>query len=237
MLIALVAQQVANDWQWRQDVARTKAGLDAQITDSLAMVAERAAVEPCLTQRLADLAAKVAASDGRWKADPYVLPGEHSDAKIVHYAIAPAYRMPGRSYPDDVWQQAKAGGMLAHMTPADIVNYTSAFVEMEGLRTSTEVEHDLAPDLSFLSFDGTLDPTVRARALSTIAKLDAADRSTLNFARLLVEDARALRLRLSPTDEKTLNDNLDIQQKFRGACVDRAATTRLLAPLAQAAAR
>ena len=236
VLIALLAQQIANDWQWRQDVARTKVDLDSEISDAVATVAERAAVEPCLTQRLTDLADRIAASDGRWKADPYVLPGEHAYAGIIHYAIPPAYRMPNRSYFDDAWQQAKAAGMLGHMTPEEVRNYALAYLTVGSIRTAGEAERDLAPELSLLSFNGALDVSTRARALSTIARLDNANRDTLAFARQLADEARALGIYLSPTDEKTFSENLDAQQKFRGPCVDPDAALKLIGPLRDKAA-
>ena len=52
VLIALLAQQVAEEWQWQQTVARTKADLDGQLSWSIVQVAERKAVDRCLTQRL-----------------------------------------------------------------------------------------------------------------------------------------------------------------------------------------
>ena len=70
VLIALIAQQVAENWQWRQTVARTKADLNAQISTAVANSAERAAVDPCLSQRLSQLATKVAESRGEWGATP-----------------------------------------------------------------------------------------------------------------------------------------------------------------------
>ena len=231
VLIALVAQQVAENWQWRQTVARTKADLDDQIHAAIANSAERAAVDPCLSQRLAELATKVAASRGEWKGDPYILPGDLSVTGFVRYAVPRAYRTPERSFPDDVWQQAKAGGVLAHMTPADIALYSDAFANVANLRALSVPENELQPELSFLAFDGPLGPAERARALSTISRLDTINRDTLNRASLLVDNARALGSKLSAADEKMLFGYLDKQRRTRGQCVDSAATLKLIAPI------
>ena len=231
VLIALVAQQVAEDWQWRQTVARTKADLDAQLSSSVANVAERTAVDRCLSARLTDLATKVAASSGEWKGDPYLLPGENSSSEIIHYVIPPAYRAPARSYPDDVWQQAKAAGVLAHLAPSDIALYGLAFSDVDDARSSNADEGQLAAELSFLSFDGPLAASDRSRALSTIAQLDKRNKAIVNAARLLVEDVRTIGSTLSAADEKILFDNLNIQAKFRGQCVDRATALRLIEPI------
>ena len=231
VLIALVAQQVAENWQWRQTVARTKSDLEAQLSSSVANVAERTAVDRCLSARLTDLATKVAASRGEWKGDPYVLPGENSSSEIIHYVIPPAYRAPARSYPDAVWQQAKAAGVLAHLAPADIALYGLAFSDVDDARSSNADEGQLAAELSFLSFDGPLAASERSRALSTIAQLDKRNKAIVNAGRQLVADVRTIGSSLSAADEKILLDNLDIQAKFRGQCVDRAAALRLIAPI------
>jgi len=102
VLIALVAQQVAENWQWRQTVARTKTDLNAQISAAIVNSAERAAVDPCLSQRPSELTTKVAASRGEWQGDPYILPGELSVKEVVRYAVPRVYRTPERIFPDDV---------------------------------------------------------------------------------------------------------------------------------------
>ena len=231
VLIALVAQQVAENWQWQQTVARTKADLDDQIHAAIANSAERAAVDPCLSQRLSELATKIAASRGEWKGDPYILPGASTAKGTVHYAVPRVYRTPERDFPDDVWQQAKAGGVLAHLTPADIALYAEAFANVAALRAYSVPENELQPELSFLAFDGPLGPAERARALSTISRLDTINRDTLNRASLLVDSAKALGSTLSAADEKMLFGYLDNQRRSRGQCVDRAATLKLIAPI------
>ena len=231
VLIALVAQQVAENWQWRQTVARTKADLDDQIHAAIANSAERAAVDPCLSQRLSELATKVAASRGEWRGDPYILLGDLSVKGFVRYAVPRVYRTPERDFPDDVWQQAKAGGVLAHLTPADIALYAEAFANVAALRAYSVPENELQPELSFLAFDGPLGHAERARALSTISRLDTINRDTLNRASLLVNSAKALGSKLSADDEKVLFGYLNNQRQFRGQCVDRAATLKLIAPI------
>ena len=236
VMIALGAQQVADNWQWRQTVARTKSDLNAKISAAVANSAERAAVDPCLSQRLSELATKVAASRGEWEGDPQVLPGELSVKEVVRYAVPLVYRTPDRSFPDDVWQQAKAGGVLSHMTPADIALYADAFTSVATLRSLREPESEGQAELSFLAFDGPISLSDRAHALSTISKLDIINRKTLNGALQLVEAAKAVSASLAVTDEKLLFDNLDIQRRFRGQCVDRAATIKLIAPIRAAGA-
>ena len=173
VLIALVAQQVAENWQWQQTVARTKSDLDDQIHAAIANSAERAAVDPCLSQRLSELATKIAASRGEWKGDPYILPGASTAKGTVHYAVPRVYRTPERDFPDDVWQQAKAGGVLAHLTPADIALYAEAFANVAALRAYSVPENELQPELSFLAL-----PRKKAQRKSKVIKKEEADTQT-----------------------------------------------------------
>ena len=234
VMIALVAQQFAENWQWRQTVARTKSDLDDQIHSAVANSAERAAVDPCLSQRLSELATKVAASRGQWVGDPYNSPGDRTTKGFVEYAVPRVYRTPEREFPGDVWDQAKAGGVLTHMLPADIALYADAFAIIAGLRSLSVPENELQAELSFLAFDGPLSSSERGRALSMIARLDTLNRDTLNRASVLVDSAKLLGGTLSSADEKLLFDHLDRQRAFRGTCVDRAAALRLIAPLRRA---
>ncbi|WP_162888027.1 hypothetical protein [Sphingomonas mesophila] len=231
VLIALVAQQAAENWQWSQTVERTKADLNAQISLAVASSAERTAVDACLSQRLSELAGKVAASRGDWTGDPYILPGERSVKEAVRYAVPRVYRTPQRFYSDDAWQQSKAGGVLTRMDPAEMVQYAEVFAHIAMLQSLKAPEQELQAELSFLAFDGPLNSTERARALSTIARLDVINRDTLNTANQLVKSAQAVGSSLTPVAEKLLFNNLDIQRRLRGRCVDRAATLRLIAPL------
>lgn len=231
VLIALAAQQAVDDWQWRQTVARTKSDLDESIATSIANIAERAAVDPCLTQRLTGLATKVAASRGTWSADPYRLPGEANTAEVVKYAVPVAYRAPSRTYLSDVWEQAKAAGVLVHMAPADIARYADIFDTVVLLAAENNTERDLSSSLSFLSFDGPLATEDRSHALSAISRLDMLNKNIVGDAKLMVGSAAAMGVTLSTDDDKLLLGYLDIQLKFRGTCVDRAAALKLVAPL------
>lgn len=231
VLIALVAQQFAENWQWHQTVARTKSDLNDQIHSAIANSAERMAVDPCLSQRLSELATKVAANRGQWAGDPYYLPGERTTKDVVQYAVPRVYRTPERDFPDDVWDQAKAAGVLTHMLPTDIALYAEAFANVAALRSLSVPENELAAELSFLAFDGPLSASERGRALSTISRLDTLNRETLSRASLLVDNAKLLGGTLSSTDEKLLFGYLDRQRTFRGTCVDRAAALKLIAPL------
>lgn len=231
VLIALGAQQVADDWAWKQKVARTNADLNAQLARNIVYAAERIAVAPCLSQRIAALGAKVAASDGRWTADPYILPGEAKAKDAVRYTLPLAYRAPGRSYPVDVWEQAKASGVLAHMTPADIEARSYAAASIRTLSEGVAAERDLGSDLAALSFDGALGAAERARLLATLSRLDRRNRDAVNTAEQLADDGRKLGVRFNAENRAGMRDILTTQRQFRGSCVDAAAAMRAVAPL------
>ena len=232
VLIALAAQQAVDDWQWRQTVARTKSDLDKSIATSIANIAERAAVDPCLSQRLSDLATKVAASRGTWSADPYRPPGQTKQmVDVVKFAVPVAYRAPLRTYLSDVWEQTKAAGVLSHMAPTDIASYADIFYLVTEFASNNRTERELSSSLSFLSFDGPMTAEDRSRALSDISRLDMLNKFIVSNAKKAAAKAAAMGVTLSADDDKLLLGNLDNQQGFRGTCVDRAAALKLIAPL------
>lgn len=63
VLIALVAQQAVEAWQWRQVVAEESEALDAEVRELWSAMTSRVAVQPCVDRRLADLGAMFARRD------------------------------------------------------------------------------------------------------------------------------------------------------------------------------
>lgn len=163
--------------------------------------------------------------------------GQNWPSETVHYAILPAYPAPGRPHPDDVWQQAKAAGVLGHMEPSDIENYAYAFTDVRDLAERTETERNLSAQLSFLSYDLALSSTDRVHALSTIARLDRLNRDEMRSAESLIGYAKSLAVRFSPAQNKEFQEYLDIGRRCRGTCVDPAAAAKAVAPLRPGAGR
>lgn len=237
VLIALGAQKLFDDWQWRQDVAATKEALNEEIRGNAVVAVERIATAPCLQGRLGDLARKVAGSGERWTGDLLRLGGSGEGLQIAQYRVPVAYRMPTRQYVTDVWEQAKANGTLAHMKAEDVATYSFLYQQIDMLRANGAREAEAMPSLSFLAVDGRLTPETRERALSAIAALDALDAHTQLIGGQVIDAATTLKGKLSPAQEQVLRDNLEAQTRMRGACADVAAALDRIAPLRSAHSR
>ena len=225
VLIALAAQQAVETWRWQQDVERTREDLDDQILYNVALGAERIAVNRCLRERLQLLGAAVAGTNGQWTPLPSV------STSLFKPTLPLVYRAPSRIFTTDVWDQAKANGVLSHMAPEDVQTYSATFAQIADLREHNAEEQSLTPALSFLGFGGRLDPSSRERALTTIASLDSHNSWMLLVAQQVADVAVQSKRRMSDIAIKEAKDRFDLQRKVRGACVDDASGWKMLAPL------
>jgi hypothetical protein len=146
-------------------------------------------------------------------------------------ALPVVYRAPSRVYTTDAWEQAKAYGILNHMKPADVQNYSATYQQIVYLRSLDDDEQRLIPKLSFLGFDGALDPASRERALTAMASLDARNSWLVLVAEQLADAAAKSKRRLSRAVIADLRERLNLQREVRGACVDEAAAWKMLDPL------
>ena len=225
VLIALAAQQAVETWRWQQDVERTREDLDDQILYNVALGAERIAVNRCLRERLQLLGAAVAKTNGQWTPLPPV------GTSLFKPTLPLVYRAPNRIFTTDVWEQAKANGVLSHMAPKDVQTYSATYAQIADLREHNTEETNLTPALSFLGFAGRLDPSSRERALTIIATLDSHNSWMLLVAQQVADVAARSKRRMSEAAIKDARDRFDQQREVRGACVDGVAGWKMLAPL------
>ena len=233
VLIALGAQQAADEWRWRQDVARTKADLDGEILDAAAIGAERVAVSRCLGGRLAELGAKIAASEGRWTQDRF-LAGPDAPNETQTRAIPVVYRAPSRIFTTDAWEQAKSTGILNQMEPQDVTSYSALYEQIADMRNLNRDEWREIPGLASLAFDGAMDADLRERALSRVATLDSYNSKIVLVARQIALAAENHQGRLSATTLENLTLALRNQIRLRGDCVDSRAARDMMKPLMRA---
>lgn len=228
VLLALGAQEVADQWRWSKDVARTKADLDSEILGNVVLSAERVAISQCLRGRIAELRDALVATDGSWKAMPFRgLVDTNPNARVMPVV----YRAPSRVWTTDVWEQAKDKGLFNHMKAEELTRYSGVYEQLRGLRTENSDEQTLQAQLAGLGFDGAIDPTLRSQALSTLAQLDARNHLIVLVAGQLAVVASRLEGRLSRAQLAELGGYITSQRAFRGVCVDEAAARKLLAPL------
>ena len=131
-----------------------------------------------------------------------------------------AYRTPNRPWNDDVWVATQNGGVFTHMPRERVAAFAKVYARMEGLRKVNEFEHQVFPELLYLSFDTPLDAAARQRALATLGKLDWLNGTILLDGERLIDEVRAIRLDFSRTRLKREMAEVErMQRAFRGKCV------------------
>jgi hypothetical protein len=217
VVIALGAQQFVETLQWREEVRRTEEALTIEIADSVLHASERQIVNRCLSDRLAHLIGKVSSNQGPWSGDPMPL---NQSARAVTIVAAAPYRTPNRPWSGNVWEAAQNAGVFNHMRRERVAAFSKVYARMEGLRKVNEVEHQVFPQLLYLSFDTQLDAAARQQALSVLGKLDWLNGTILLDGKMLIDEVKALGLDFSRTSlKRELAEAERSQRAFRGKCV------------------
>lgn len=220
VLIALAAQEAVEDLRWRNEVRLTEDALTIEIADSVVHASERQMVNRCLSDRLTYLIGKVNSTEGQWSGDPMSVNQAAPSSTIVPVSYAHAYRTPNRPWSNDVWEAAQNGGVFNHMRRERVAAFAKVYARMEGLRKMNEFEHQVFPQLLYLSFDTRLDDAGRQQALAVLGRLDWLNGTVFLDGRQLIEEVKALGLDFSRTTLKSkLDQALRTQRAFRGKCV------------------
>ena len=111
VLIALGAEQVVETIHWKNEVASERASLLQEATDTLAGVKARAAQQPCVDRRLAEIRTVL---ERHHRGEPLGLVGEIG---------RPSRQTATRG----TWQIALAGQALAHMSDDEKLDFSAAF--------------------------------------------------------------------------------------------------------------
>ncbi len=216
VLIALGAQQAVETLRWREEVRRTEDALTIEIAESIVHASERQVVSRCLSDRLTYLIGKVSSNKGPWKGDPMPL----QQTAFAVKSVPAAYRTPNRKWNDNVWESAQNSGVFGHMPRERVAGFSKIYAIMEGLRKDNEFEHQVFPQLLYLSFDNQLDAAARQQALAALGRLDWLNGTTLLDGKRLIDEVRAMRLDFSRTSLKRGVAEVETTQRaFRGKCV------------------
>ncbi|HEY7005739.1 MAG TPA: hypothetical protein VH392_04575 [Sphingomicrobium sp.] len=221
VLIALGFGQVVEQWQWRQEVATTRQALANEIAASARQAAERLAVEDCLHQRIGELAGRLNASNGHWRADP--MPVGREARLSPHWdnlSMPRVYVVPLWGWSQDAWDTAKSSGALDHMSRAEIASYSDVYGEIAGIRGFQAQELLLESELSFLSADQQLDNRSRLDALGKLGQLDSLNSVNSGLSSVIAEQMQGLHLHVDRAAfSKELRAELSDERRYRGACV------------------
>jgi hypothetical protein len=195
VLIALGFEQVVQAWHWRVEARHTRQALTNEAILSALWAEERIAVQQCLRERIAQLATKLNNGGPNWTADPVILGRARNPmGRETETAIPAAYHTPHRPWLTDEWETAKSTGIVDHMDREDVRLFEFVFRTVSELRNYQNEETMLAPQVSFLSFNQSLDPQSRVQTLVTLARLDYINGMEGQMAREMLLAARATHL-------------------------------------------
>src|SRR5690242_5308760 len=109
VLIALGAQQWANDWNAGRNAEAAEQALRTELGDHYASSVEWRMVHPCLLAQMAQLQQRVMQSGDRLQPAPLF-----SEAAFNSFVI----RMPSKEYASSAWRAAIADGVTSNLDPA-----------------------------------------------------------------------------------------------------------------------
>jgi hypothetical protein len=198
VLIALSFEQLVQTWRWREEVRTTRRELTSELSYDALFAGERVALEGCMRDRIKALTAKLNSTDGHWTADPMIFgnPRKAIAGNILVTGISMVYRAPHRPFLSDGWETAKSSGVVDHMGRDDIHDFEFTYKGVGEIRTLEDEENSLEPQVSFLSFDQSLDPQSRVQALVVLARLDMLNSDIALIARQMLAGIRSMNLQL-----------------------------------------
>ena len=211
VLIALCAQQLVEDWQWRSDVRAADQRMSKEIGYNVVLAYERFAIDPCLRPRLAELRDQLLTNDPTWQGS------RAKFANDIYKSGFPAvYRTPGRPWLQASWLTALNGGVIGHFRPERAQQLAYLFDAVGLLKQSQSEEEDTAETLGDLAFASPMTSAERRANLKVVARLDALDARILFDSRVLIDDAREAGI---DADGPLMKQLLEEQRDYRGACV------------------
>lgn len=135
VLIALGAQQLIDDWQWRHKTSATRDALGREAADNLSAAIQRSQQQPCVEQRLKEVVAIFAAH----KAGNPIQIRRPIGRPVSYY---------GRT---DTWQVEIASQALSHMPLDEKLAFATAFGNYENMNNVLRLEQDFWLRLNVLN--------------------------------------------------------------------------------------
>jgi hypothetical protein len=211
VMLALGAQQLVSDWQWRSDVRDADKRISEELSFDVALAYDRFAIDPCLRPRLTELRDELLKNDPTWPGSRVRLADD-----LFKSSFPPVYRTPGRPWALASWQNAQDSGVIGHFRPERAQQLGGLFDTVALIKQAQSEEEKMSESLGDLAFAGPIRSAERRANLKTVASLDALDARIMFTAHLLVDDAR--KAGIGP-DLKSLKQLVNQQRSYRGACV------------------
>jgi hypothetical protein len=176
VLIALGAEQIVEAMHWRMQAAEARTALRDEIgRDNLPQAYTRLAIAPCLSAKLDQLDAALAA---------------HMDRRQF-IALAQSYRPPNRGWDDEAWQAVIGTGVLSHGGAGELISWSKPYRIIVGLRPQNQAESDEAIDLAAISpAVGPMTSGEDDRTVTALHRLHEREQRLEIMSRVLIQEAR-----------------------------------------------
>jgi hypothetical protein len=162
VLIALAAQQWAEDRNWQHKARTATEALRAEVAQHYRYAIEWRLVEPCVLAQIERLQQRLLASGATLDPAPV-----HSEPGFAFYVI----RMPNRNYEEGVWQASLADGVNTHLAKSVRPALNRAYTENARLGTLNAENNAAYQRLLSLARPIPLDPMVRFSLLQDLEQL------------------------------------------------------------------
>jgi hypothetical protein len=161
VLIALGAQQWAEERSWAGKVAATKAALRDELAEHYSYAVEFRSVYPCLQAQLGQLRQRVMASGATL--NPAPLFSEPDDEYV--------FRKPIKFYPTDVWQEAINDGTVQRLDAGMRRQLAGHYAALTNIARLDDTNMESEQGLNVLTRPIPLDPSTRYTILEEIERL------------------------------------------------------------------
>ena len=192
VLIALLAQQVADSRNWDAQVRDARESMDGQLAGSMFAARERIGTADCIERQLARL-------------------DRLTDLAEVP-PLNPVTKWGLRPWSTSTWESATASGAIAHMAKETRDTYSEIFDFTRKVGSLNTAEYDSASGLSTMLTHRRLEPVSRDRLQREIASARRYNKLLKLASQQWIEGAKSLHLRLADEDEN------DLRKSASAAC-------------------
>jgi hypothetical protein len=201
VLIALTAEQLVDAWHWRHQVAIAREAMRSELLyDDGPQIYQRAAMHPCVVQRLDSIRAAV----------------ESGESRQGIARLADSYWVDFRTFDRLALDSATASTVAVHMPQGEFLAMSGIYEVMPLLeRTNAQEAQDLAQLRAFRSTGGPVSDEERDRLVAAVEALRSDDEIMWVKARAKLPQLRAI----GPLDPHRVATFMADARRHYGDCV------------------
>jgi len=164
VLVALAAQQWAEERSWSHKVSSDRAALRDELGEHYGYAVEYRVVYPCLQAQIDRLQDRVLSSKTVLEPAPVY----HEDETIEDEYV---FRKPTKYYPTDAWQEALNDGVVRRLEPAIRRQLAGHYAALVNLAAMDELNGEAERQLMVLAQPLQLDPSVQYSIIGELTRL------------------------------------------------------------------